>query len=90
MVSGVGLSPCWSLGKGKECRSSSLMGSTICFSNGCGGSFGCSLRYSAMSLPVSVAAQKKAGLDFHPIWSAAGTTIIVGSSLGASGVLGRT
>ena len=55
---------------------------------GMGGRWGCCWRNSAMSQPVSVAEQKKAGLGVHPIWSAAGTTIMMFSS-GLAGSGGR-
>ena len=38
-----------------------------------------------MSLAVSVAAQKKAGISYHPIWSASGMTNSGGSSVCAGG-----
>ena len=45
---------------------------------------------SAMSRPVSVAAQKNGGLDVHPICKAAGTTIMVSLGWDWDGSWGRT
>ena len=75
---------------GMAWRRSGFMGSIMWCSKGCGGRSGALRRSSAMSRPVSVAAQKKAGLEVHPIWRALGTTIIVSVGCDCVGSWGRT